>query len=179
MIEVFIMKPDEPPASDVIASLYLNLKAQGRMDDIFYSAPYDINTFMAWAKGVSIFYGVFKDNVVVGCGWVDVPVVMECESGRYRKAEIGFGFCNQCSVFQALQAGREMIEMTFDLYQIDYLFGTTPSPNKAALAYAKRLGFQLFGPIPNSCSFRGKLESTYISHISKDLLNGRSIKEED
>jgi RimJ/RimL family protein N-acetyltransferase len=78
-----------------------------------------------------------------------------------------------------LDAGRQMLGMTFDQYNIDYLFGTTPAVNKAALAYAKRLGFEMYGPIPNSCAFRGKIESTYISHITKDLLNERRTKKED
>jgi hypothetical protein len=155
------------------------MKAEGRMDDIFYSAPHDVNTFLEWAKGVAVFYGAFKNNIVVGCGWVDVPIIMDVRSGHKRKAEIGFGFSSKCSVFEALAAGRLMLDKTFTDYHIDYLFGTTPEPNRVALSYAKRLGFQLFGPIPNSCSFHGKLESTWISYISKELLNERSIKKED
>jgi hypothetical protein len=155
------------------------MTAEGRMDDVLYQGSHDIVYFLNWVRSLRVFYGAFKDTVIIGGGWVDVPYVMESQDRPYKKAEIGFGFSKKATIFEGLVAGRKMLERTFNFYDIDFVYGTTPESNKLALGYAKRLGFQLHGPIPNSCVFRGKLEGTYTSYLDKELLNGRSEKKEN
>lgn len=165
--------------ADLLAWLYLKLKLEGRADKIFYQAPHDVVYFLTWVDQLAVFYGGFKDDILVGGGWVGMPSLLEakedqaplCGKTTFRKAEIGFGFSGDCSVFEALQMGRLMLETTFDSYKIDFLFGTTPESNKAALMYARRLGMELIGPTPNTCVFNGKIEGTYTSHLTKELLN--------
>lgn len=177
MIEIVDLNVNDH--ANLISSLYLNMTAEGRMDDVLYQGGHDIVYFLQWVKSLRVFYGAFKDRVIIGGGWVDVPYSMEGSDRSYKKAEIGFGFSKSASVFEALAAGRMMLERTFEFYDIDFLYGTTPESNKLALGYAKRLGFQLYGPIPNTCIFRGKLEGTYTSYLDRSLLNGRVKKKED
>jgi len=177
MIEVFDLNVNDH--ANLISSLYLNMTAEGRMDDVIYQGEHDIVYFLNWVKSLRVFYGVFKDSVIVGAGWVSVPYAMESPERSYRKAEIGFGFSAKATVFEALKAGRMMLDRTFDFYGIDFLYGTTPESNRLALGYAKRLGFKLYGPIPNSCVFRGKLEGTYTSYIDREILNGRIEAKQD
>ncbi len=61
-----------------------------------------------------------------------------------------------------------MFDVFFVKYEIDALFGTTPDENKLALRYAQRVGMSLHGPIPDFCTWQGKLTAGWISHIGRE-----------
>lgn len=143
---------------------------------MFYSFPHDLKFALDWAMNTTAFYGAFRDQELIGAGWVDNLLVIG-EDPALTKAELGFGFMPNCTVFEALQAGRIMLDYSFDVLGVDFLFGTTPRSNRAALAYAKRLGLRMYEPVENFCTYLGKVDACVTSSISKEDWHERSKKE--
>lgn len=148
----------------------------GRADQVFYSFPHDLKTCLDWVAGTTAFYGAFRDSELIGAGWVQDLLVIGGDPAL-TKAELGFGFMPNCTVFEALESGRLMLDYSFDVYGIDFLFGTTPRSNRAALAYAKRLGLRMYEPVENFCTYMGKVDACVTSSISKEDWHERRQKE--
>lgn len=166
MLEVASIKGDP----NLCGLWYLSMRGCGRADKVFYAGPHDLESVLSWIKLTNVFYGAFKDNQLIGVGFVENIQTFHSKVGVITRGEMGFGFLPNCTVFDALQAGRIMVNYCFE-DGIDHLFGTTPELNKEALMYAKRLGFDLYGPVPNSCFYLGDYIGQYTSHISKEKWN--------
>ena len=163
-------------SSNLIGLWYLNMVHSQRASQVFYAFPHDLKFALDWAMNTTAFYGAFRDKELIGAGWVDNLLAIGGEP-PVTKAELGFGFMPNCGIFEALQAGRLMLDYSFDVYGIDFLFGTTPLSNKAALAYAKRLGLRLYEPVENFCTYQGKIDACVTSSISKEVWVERRNKE--
>jgi hypothetical protein len=98
-----------------------------------------------------------------GMGWLNKVQ----QVGDTTRAEVGFAFLPGGSIFTKLEMGRRMIDWMFSEAHVDVLFGTTPVQNKPALAYAKRLGFSLHGPIPDFSAWRGQSTDVWVSKLSR------------
>ena len=162
---------------NLIGLWYLNMVHSGRADQVFYSFPHNLKFALDWAMNTTAFYGAFRGDELIGAGWVDNVLAIGGDPPA-TKAELGFGFMPNCGIFEALQAGRLMLDYSFDVYGIDFLFGTTPLSNKAALAYAKRLGLRLYEPVENFCTYQGKIDACVTSSISKEVWHERRSKRE-
>ncbi len=149
----------------------------GRANQVFYAFPHDLKFALDWAMNATAFYGAFRGEELIGAGWIDNLLVIGSDPPVV-KAELGFGFMPNCNIFEALHSGRLMLDYTFDVYGIDFLFGTTPLSNKAALAYAKRLGLRQYEPVDNFCTYQGKIDACVTSAISKETWIERRNKEE-
>lgn len=163
-------------SSNLIGLWYLTMAHSGRANQVFYAFPHDLKFALDWAMNTTAFYGAFRGEELIGAGWVDNVIAIGGEP-VLTKAELGFGFMPNCSIFEALQSGRLMLDYSFDVYGIDFLFGTTPLSNKAALAYAKRLGLRMYEPVDNFCTYQGKIDACVTSSISKEDWIERRITE--
>ena len=156
---------------NLIGLWYLTMLGQGRANKVFYAANHDLAYVLDWASGLDFIHGAFVDGSLIGVGFVENLVTFETSDGPISRAEMGFGFMENCNVFEALKAGRIIVSNAFSELNLDHAFGTTPELNKKALAYIKRLGFKLYGPIPDFCSYLGKYSGVYTSHISRKEWN--------
>ncbi len=99
-----------------------------------------------------------------GLGWVYGSIDM----GGFKRAETGMWFSkHQTRKTDNLKFGAMCFDVFFQHCEIDALFGTTPEPNKLALRYAARLGMQLIGPIPDLCTWEGRLVPGWFSHVNR------------
>jgi len=154
----------------LLARAYLNYQKEGTLPVIFYQREPTISDFIKahMEVGTRITLGCFRVDEETkkvehcGLGWVSDAVRMN----SFTKAEIGIGMF-RCAGKDNLAFGKMMLQSFFSKYAIDVLFGTTPEPNRLALRYSRKLGFDLAGPIPDYCSWRGALTDGWISHMSK------------
>jgi len=149
---------------------YLGMVTAGRADKVFYANQHDLQYALTWAKQCNHFWGAFSGDNLIGVGFVENEQFFKSDLGELYRAELGFGFMPNCTVFEALEAGRKMLDASFAEGYTD-LFGTTPEHNLPALAYAKRLGLKLYGPVPNFCHYLGLKSGVYTSHISREEWN--------
>ena len=158
---------------NLIGYWYLTSVMCGRADKIFYAAPHNLKDILAWFDRLNICLGAFKDDQLIGVGFVDTIIQFNESTSR---GEIGFGYLPCCTVIEALATGRMMINTILNITNGATLVGTTPEPNKSALAFAKRLGFKQFGPIPHTSYYLGEVTGTYTSIMTKEEWNGRKQK---
>lgn len=165
--------------SNLIGLWYLSMLGCGRADKVFYAAPHDLQYVLDWSKDITII-GAFKDDVLIGTGFVNNIQDFTGDNWSRRRAEVGFGFLPNCSIFESLRAGREILDICFskDGLGIDDMFGTTPEPNKQAVAYIRRIGLALYGPIPNFTNYLGKHVGVYTSYISREQWNQQRSKQQ-
>lgn len=154
-----------------IIELYLRLVEDGLAEKVWYQGGLSLHWLLSWTadprNGTILFLHV-KDGKasLVGAGWVTERTPLG-DTGKH-KAEIGFAFFKDTPIFTAIRFGRLALKYIADVFDVDYFFGTTPEDNKQALAYAKRLGLKLVGPVPNFCSYLGDVKGVYFSSISAE-----------
>lgn len=132
-----------PPPLDVLAWMYLKSKQDGTLPKVCYQGVPDIREWLDWysrREGEEVIYNAVgawtPDGSLLGHGFINA---VQRNQGL-TKAEVGFMFCKEVSVFRQIDYMRAMISWLFLVTDIDCILGTTPTPNQAACAMVKRLG---------------------------------------
>jgi hypothetical protein len=156
-----------PPPQDVLVWLYLKSKQDGTLPKVFYQGVPDARQFIDWysqreGKEVIVLGAWHGDGSLAGIGFVNgverIPNLV--------KAETGFLFCREVSVFTQIDLMRAMISLLFLKTDIDCILGTTPTPNHAACAMVKRLGLRTF-EMPMYATWDGEPCSALLSQTDK------------
>lgn len=153
----------------VLANFYLRLDAAGQADKVWYQSEHSLSWFLNWShcpeNGTVILGKRIGESVeLCGIGWVSNKQELG-NTGQY-KGEIGFAFLPEVSIWDAVKLGRIGLRFISQTFDIDFFYGATPSRNKHAVAYAKRLGLQMFGPIPNHCIYLGEPDALWFSYVA-------------
>ena len=158
-----------PPSQDVLASTYLSWKACGHLDKVFYQGVPSVREFLEWHTNAgTVVIGCWErrtSDVVdfTGMGWINASERMP----GLAKAEVGFCFNRNVSIFSQAALIRAMITGIFLVSDYESLFGTTPEVNQAAVALVKRTGMRIFGPVPMFASWHGEPCGVFISQADK------------
>lgn len=164
---------------DLIATAYLRMKREGVLDVLYYECDPGLPKVLAvMTDPATINFGCFvkRDEAMtdfVGIGHIAAPLILP--NGQ-KKAEISVAFFKDWQrrsvTFPLAQL---MIEWVFDRSDIDYLFGTTPEPNRAMLRFIKSLGFgHTAEAVPNFTCWRGEMVGVYISWMDKKRWDAHS-----
>jgi hypothetical protein len=153
----------------LLAKAYLAMDRDGTLGTVFYQGKPTVSSFI---KGCldpgTVTLGAFRlvDDIAEFCGigWVMNATRMN----GLIKAECGTCyFKKQSNRKNNVVFGRLMLQAFFENFDIDVIFGTTPEPNRLAIAYAQKLGFSMHGPIPDFATWNGELAPAWISHMNK------------
>ena len=151
----------------VLANIYLRLDAAGLADKVWYQSGHSLSWFLNWShcpENGTVILARNNGTSVELCGIAWISNKQELgDTGTY-KGEIGFAFLPEVSVGDAIKLGRIGLKFIAGVFNIDYLYGATPDSNKRALAYAKRMGMQMYGPIPNHCVYLGEPDALWFSY---------------
>jgi hypothetical protein len=157
-----------PPPQDVLAWMYLKSKQDGTLPMVCYQGIPDVRQWLDWysrGEGEEVIAnpGAWTANgSFLGMGFINA---IERKQGL-TKAEVGFMFCKEVSVFRQIDFMRAMISLIFLQTDIDCLLGTTPTPNTAACAMVKRLGMRTF-EMPMYSTWRGQPCSCLLSQTDR------------
>lgn len=70
--------------------------------------------------------------------------------------------------------GTIFLSQCFNVLQLGLMYGITPAPNRTAIRYCKRLGFEyLESPIPNFVSFYGRTVDAMVCTMTRERFNER------
>ncbi len=172
---------------DLAAETYLRFKQDKLLETIYYESVPTILDFMERIlRPSTITLGAFIDRTngakplrrnspkaveYAGCSFVYDRQQM---GNMMWKAEVGFGFFRHVATAdEKVALGKIMIQALFESFNIDFLYGTTPIDNQAALEYARRVGFEIIAEIPEYLSFEGGLSTACISRLSKAVWRER------
>lgn len=121
----------------------------------------NVSTLAAWYDDGS---GTPK---LCGMGWINEFIKMGPD---HLRCNSGMGFFRRQKDDPALDLvmyGQMMIEWAFDHLNIDAMHGVTPAKNRAALAFSRKCGFNLSGPIEAGTVWKGELCDVYMSSVTK------------
>lgn len=77
----------------------------------------------------------------------------------------------------SLELGRAVLDHWFGVMDFDVIAGVTPRLNRAAVAFIKRLGFQIMGDVPNFTMYEGKRCASASSYMTREMWAARKPKE--
>lgn len=158
---------------ELLAYTYMRFKNEKLLDILFYEREYSLLEFvkkymedststlacMIWPNGKS------EDAQLAGIGWINEFTKLGLNHAR---ANCGMAFFRGFSEPDILvRFAQIMIEWAFDILAIDALHGVTPAPNRAAVMFSRKCGFQVVGPLEAGTTWRGKLCPIYLSGMAK------------
>lgn len=166
-------------SAEMLAYAYMRFRQEGLLRLIFYEGDVGIRWFLEKYHELSTL-GCFRqkngvENAdLLGMGWLNTEVHGD---SYFRRSEVGMAFFREVSPEDTLIYSQMMLEWAFDNLKIDAMFGTTPIKNRAAVAHVRRLGFDLFGPIPSFAVWHGEPVACWISAMTKEQWRGMEVFE--
>lgn len=161
----------------VLVDIYNKMKEDDLYEIVFHdNHKMTLNQFISFfSSGVApmAFFCIIKDGIEIPAGlcWVTDIVT---HGGGIKKANGSFCFFKE---FQTPAYTNELGKMAIDYWlnvlEIDIVYGMTPSNNRPALIYIKRLGFIEVGRIPNYCYLTGNTCAGVITYIDRDIFRER------
>jgi hypothetical protein len=151
-------------SDDLLAYAYLRMQNEGILPLVFYEEVPSISWFLEkYQEAGTCVLGCYRQledrRDLEGLSWINSVTTMG--GGRYRKAEVGQAFFRK--VHDPAGYAKIVIDWAFDNLKLDALFGTTPEPNKAAVQFARKLGFHMIGPLDCYATWQGELCGCWIS----------------
>lgn len=173
------------PIERVLVNLYYRFEADKLLDIIFHEAagPPTLQWFLQEytkpetstligyressepVSSSSSFHVADKFYTPLGMVWINQSWNIGL---NYRKAESGMAFVRRTPIEDTLQLGRMGVAWAFNNLSLDSMFGCTPLPNRAAVGYGHKLGFQQTTPLEGYSCWRGKLCSVVLQSMTKD-----------
>lgn len=72
-----------------------------------------------------------------------------------------------------LALGQAVLDHWFGVMGFDIIAGVTPRANRAAIAFIKRIGFQIVGDVPNFTTYDGKPCASATSFMTREMWSKR------
>lgn len=160
-------------SDELLAGSFLRFKEEGLSKYIWYEGQVSLTWFMEHftkARGVEVL-AVGKQNAggaveMVGLGWLNSKTSI---GSVLTKFDVGWAAFKKWHDFSTtVRAGRLMAEYSFRSLGATALFGSTPVKNRAAVLAAGRVGFELYGPVPNYTVWEGEPCAVMISALTKE-----------
>lgn len=160
----------------LLAAFYLQLDAQGLLPVIWSQGVPPLEEFLAWHRDpkhvwISCYLRPTWDvTKLVGFGWLETIL----NTGATLKAECSIAFLKEHQRHGLPeQFATRMLNYVFDDLvmgerHIDVLYATSPKPNRAAIRFVQRLGFDYVGELPLFCTYAGKPSSSVLSALTRE-----------
>lgn len=163
------------PTENVLARVYLKLEEQGLLDIVFHEGRPVLSWFIerfskeptltCWHKRPSI-EGYPEVCLLGGMTWFNART--KIGGTEHIKAETGLFFFRKLQVHGWPSIWAHMsTEWAFEHLGIDTIFGVTPATNRAAVRFIRRLGWNLYGPVPGFTSYDEKPCEAWFSCMTK------------
>lgn len=159
------------PPEKTLGHAYMRFDVDGLLPVIHYEAGPDgpgLLWFLENYTKVTTLAGMVHTKgreEVSGLGWVSAMGLYA--NGEYRKAEVGVGYFRATPPSHTFLLTQMMLEWIFTELDLDLVLALSPAPNRAAIRFIRRLGFELFGPIPDSVGWMGKPAASYQAALTR------------
>jgi hypothetical protein len=146
------------PSDKMLAFAYLRFDREKLLDRIFYEGVPSLTWFLQKYQEIPCLacYRVTgkgqADIELFGLGWIGMQ---ETLVSGWKKGEIGMAFFRKTDPRLVRDGSKLMLEYAFEGMGFDVLYGTTPEGNPAAIAHARRMGFEMHGPLEGYCTWQG------------------------
>jgi RimJ/RimL family protein N-acetyltransferase len=166
---------------ETLATIYLQFKKDGILDTVFHERNVSLRWFLDFLmneKTDVLACGRLKSDgsmELCGIGWINCYF----QAADKLKCDVSHGFMKQFwGHGLPLTWCRLMLDWTFTSRKADVVYGVTPEPNRLAVAFARKLGFTMHGPVPYWSQFRGEACSCYIDTMTRDEWKAMEVFQE-
>ena len=155
-----------------LAGIYGRLRRDGSLETIFWMGVPSLTDFLGTygTHNAALLETVDEDgfHYPVGLGWVNSTRRINLAT-EDRTVEVGFGIARSCrGLRETLFFGRAVLRIAFEKSpHIIACVGVTPQPNLGAVMFARLLGMNISGPIPNYASWDGIPCGAYVSCMTR------------
>jgi RimJ/RimL family protein N-acetyltransferase len=162
---------------DTLVGIYNRLKEEDLYKVVFHGNPtMDLSQFISFFSSPNValsFFCVIVDGVEYPAGMCWLTDILTAD-GTIKTANGNFVFFKE---YQKPSYTNEFGKIALDFWlnrlKLNVVVGMTPSDNRAALLYIKRLGFKEVGRIPNYAVLFGYVCDGVITYIDQKLYNER------
>jgi hypothetical protein len=165
-----------------LIDLFFRLKAE-KLDSVVFHENPDISLleFMNFFSGsktlLQILAIMSEDKVVDICGMAWLADMASCSGGILVKAVGNFLFFADYQKPAYTDPFRDLIfDYWFDVLNLDTLVGLTPSLNRAASIFVKRLGLKELCRIPDYTTYEGQKCDGIVSWMSKESYHASRLE---
>lgn len=182
------------PAERVLVDLYYRFESQRLLPVIFHEGDppnlrWFLDTFLDPEKSTLIAFREYdeapttglsfpmdgKFYVAIGMGWFNKTWKIGV---NFSKSETGMAFVRRTPIEESLAAGKTMLAWCFDNIPVDAVIGSTPEPNRAAVLYGQKIGFQQTTPLEGYTAWNGKLCSVVLQSMTRKRWMGMLLDDE-
>lgn len=150
--------------------IYRKLVAQDILADLIHEKGISEEEFVRFVTEETLLY-LFLDESsgqYVGMAWVTEVAEMDC----FKRGAGSFIFFREFWDRELTKAfGLMFLSHIFNLLDFDLIVGLTPSSNKLARIYCKRLGFDYVATLPNYTCHRGEIADGLVCEMTKSDFN--------
>jgi RimJ/RimL family protein N-acetyltransferase len=160
------------PGEEAIAFLYLSFLAEGTIDIIWHDRRPSLREVLEWHRNpTNVFFACYAHSIdsgvksIIGLVWANSIKTV----GDRKIGEVGMAFLKPWQRDGIPQECADMgLEHLFQNESLDAVFGTTPAPNRAAVRFAIKLGFDKIGIAPFFVRYDGVAVDAVLSVLTKD-----------
>jgi RimJ/RimL family protein N-acetyltransferase len=179
--DVFECQPEGKPYSivvmpcksdEILASIYIRLKAEGLLPILFYQKIPSLLDFLAMYLrpemfSLSAWIRTGDEMRLMGIGSLDIPQPI---GGGLKKGEVSETFFREFQRREyTLVACQLILQWGFEKTGVFQFHGCTPVRNRAAVRFLKGLGFgSMKEELPNFVSFNGEPCGVILSWLDKN-----------
>jgi RimJ/RimL family protein N-acetyltransferase len=162
---------------DVLVDIYNKLKEQNLYNVVFHdNSKMTFNQFISFMSSPNIAVAFFCINengieLPVGICWL---TDINTSENKIKRANGSFVFFTEYqSPRYTTSFGKMALSFWFEQLNVDVVTGLTPSMNRSALIYIKRIGFKELGRLPRYTILSGDICDGVITYMSKDMFLGK------
>ena len=159
-------------SDELLACSYLRFKAENILPLLFHECPLTLTQYLeVFSRPETNTLGAFI--VPENGGSLELAGLMwfsgTCKMGQnHTRADVGESFFRGFSQPETLVRFAQLgIQWAFEKLGISTITGATPAPNRAGVLFARKLDFQVVGPLEGRAVWAGDLCSVYLSSMTK------------
>jgi hypothetical protein len=168
------LKEDGASAQLGLITLYERLIKEGLWEVVFHENPHMtplefLNFMSAPRTFLQILTMAEGDTVVDACGMAWLSDVQYCDGGILTKGIGSFVFFQEYQKPAFTDPFRDIVfDYWFNVLGLKTLVGLTPSTNRAASLFSKRMGLREIARIPEYTTFMGQVCDGIVSWLSRE-----------
>jgi RimJ/RimL family protein N-acetyltransferase len=161
------LRPKED--DEIFAIAYMKMKQEKTLQLLFWEESPSLRAFLDWcSQPNSIVAGVFTDGPTLELAGIGALHSINMRGGK-KRADTSEIFWRKYWITQhTLEMGKMLLNFAFEDAEMEILYGITPEPNRAAVDFMVRCGFDRFGPVPGLCSWHGRSCPGWLSVMSRE-----------
>jgi RimJ/RimL family protein N-acetyltransferase len=167
---------------ETLALAYLQFQRDGTLDTIFHEKRVSLR----WALD---FWGNENTDILAcgrlksdrsfelcGLGWINNWI----RTPTHTRCDVGHGFMKQFwGKGMPLTWCRLMLAWLFESRNPDVVYGVTPEKNRLAIAFARKIGFTMHGPIPYWSAYKGEACGCYLDSMTREQWDAMNVFQEE